>query len=146
MIVLKHEITCETTRKIALDFPLPPSANKIWRRAGDRTVLSVPARRYRDAVAKIVFAERGKQGALAVARTGLYLPLVGRLSVTLALVPAKNNRRDLDNCFKAVLDALTHAGLWRDDAQIDHLSIDRYPPDPQRPHLKVVVTPLESLP
>ncbi len=131
---------------LAFELPLPPSANKIWRRVNGRTMLSEPARRYRETVARIVFAERHQQGALSVARTGLYLPLVERLSVTLSLVPAKNTRRDLDNCFKAVLDALTHAGVWRDDAQIDHLSIDRCPPDPHQPHLKVVVTCLGSPP
>lgn len=131
---------------LALELPVPPSANKIWRRVGERIVLSEPARRYRETVARILFAERARLGALSVAKTGLYLPLVGRLGVTLSLVPAKNTRRDLDNCFKATLDALTHAGLWRDDAQIDHLSIDRCPPDPKQPHLKVVVTCLGSPP
>lgn len=34
-------------------------------------------------------------------------------------------RRDLDNILKALFDALTHAGLWLDDSQIDFISISR---------------------
>lgn len=131
-------------RELELKLPIPPSTNHIWRRAGDRIVLSVQSRRYREAVSRIVFAERGRNGALSVAKTGLYLPLVSRLEITLSLVPQKALRRDLDNCLKAVLDALTHAGLWRDDAQIDRLTITRCPPDPRHPYLQVRVAPLAS--
>lgn len=33
--------------------------------------------------------------------------------------------RDLDNLPKAVLDAITAAGVWDDDGQIDFLSVKR---------------------
>ena len=132
--------------ELELKLPLPPSANHIWRRAGDRIVLSVQSRRYREAVSRIVFAERGKNGALSVAKTGLYFPLLGCLEVTLLLVPKTALRRDLDNGLKAVLDALTHAGLWRDDSQVDELHAFRATPDPKEPRLIVVVSVLESRP
>ena len=35
--------------------------------------------------------------------------------------------RDLGNVEKALCDALTHAGLWHDDSQIDDLRIIRAP-------------------
>jgi len=34
-------------------------------------------------------------------------------------------RRDLDNLPKALLDGLTHSGIWDDDSQIDDLRIMR---------------------
>ena len=34
-----------------------------------------------------------------------------------------NRRRDLDNLFKAPLDACTHAGVWEDDSNIVDLRI-----------------------
>jgi crossover junction endodeoxyribonuclease RusA len=66
-----------------------------------------------------------------------------RLSVALYAYPPDKRRRDLDNLPKAVLDALTHAGVWADDEQIDSLSIQRCE---QRKGglLKVVVTEIEQ--
>ncbi|HAW4327604.1 TPA: RusA family crossover junction endodeoxyribonuclease [Escherichia coli] len=37
-----------------------------------------------------------------------------------------NRKRDLDNLPKAVFDALTSAGFWLDDGQIDDMRIKRY--------------------
>ena len=34
-------------------------------------------------------------------------------------------KRDLDNLHKGILDGLTHAGVWKDDSQIDDLRIYR---------------------
>ena len=49
----------------------------------------------------------------------------GRLSMTMTLFPPDKRRRDLDNAFKAPLDALAHAGVYEDDSQIDVLTIRR---------------------
>ncbi len=40
----------------------------------------------------------------------------------LVLYPPNRARRDLDNCFKALFDALTHAGIWQDNSQVKQLS------------------------
>ena len=55
-------------------------------------------------------------------------PLTGRVAVRIEAQPPDRRVRDLDNLLKAPLDALTHAGLWVDDSQIDELTIMRLPP------------------
>lgn len=53
------------------------------------------------------------------------IQLDGRLNVEVILYPPDRRTRDLDNYMKALLDAITHAGFWADDEQIDQLSIMR---------------------
>jgi len=36
-------------------------------------------------------------------------------------------KRDIDNTLKALLDALTHAGVWLDDSQVVDLRIRKSP-------------------
>ena len=49
----------------------------------------------------------------------------GRISVLIAMNPPSNHKRDLDNYFKVPLDAITKAGFWIDDSQIDSLKMVR---------------------
>lgn len=42
----------------------------------------------------------------------------------IAWVP-DNRKRDLDNLMKPVMDAMTHAGFWSDDSQVDQMSVYR---------------------
>ena len=128
---------------IRLNLPYPPSVNHLWRQVNGKTLLSAEARRYRKSVIDTVMLAKQPGGALAVSTTGWYLPLAGRLALTLTLAPPDRKRRDLDNCLKAVLDALTHAGVWRDDAQIDRLEVVRADPRPDTPMLAAVITVLE---
>ncbi|WP_343876531.1 RusA family crossover junction endodeoxyribonuclease, partial [Tatumella punctata] len=46
-------------------------------------------------------------------------------SVTIYASPPDIRTRDLDNLSKGVLDALTKAGFWLDDGQIDVLRLER---------------------
>ena len=64
---------------------------------------------------------------LAVARCHGVLPtapLDGDIAMTMELYPPDRRRRDVDNYSKAVLDALTHARLWRDDSQIKRQTVE----------------------
>jgi crossover junction endodeoxyribonuclease RusA len=47
------------------------------------------------------------------------------LRVEIEAWPPDKRKRDLDNILKSLLDALTYAGIWEDDSQIDDLRIYR---------------------
>jgi crossover junction endodeoxyribonuclease RusA len=105
--------------------------NHYWRRVGHRTIISKEGRQYRQTVAEHVSANR------------MALRLDSRLVVTISAYPPDRRRRDIDNVLKSLLDALTYAGTWQDDEQIDDLRIVRAGVDsPGR--VDVVVSTLEG--
>ncbi len=104
-----------TPRSFAITLPWPPSVNHIWTAAGrGRRRISDRGQVFRDHVIVLV-RNRG----------GHVLGFAGRLSVELIACPPNRARHDLDNLAKGLLDALQHAGLYLDDAQIDRLVIER---------------------
>lgn len=70
---------------------------------------------------------------------GIREPLTGPLAVEVILHAPDRRRRDLDNLGKALLDALTKAGVYWDDSQIDDLRIRRGDLDAERPRVVVTV-------
>jgi len=98
------------------DLPWPPSVNTYWRsvviKRAVRVLISQAGRNYRKAAIEAI----GRREAP---------PLSSRLSVRINAMPPDRRKRDLDNIPKAVLDALTHAGVWEDDSQIDQLLVTR---------------------
>lgn len=101
-----------TTQTIEL--PYPPSVNAMWRSVRGRAILSAQGRAYYAAAALRIY----QQGVGKVD---------GRLAVRIEASPPDKRRRDLDNLFKATLDALTKGGVYGDDSQIDRLEIVRGP-------------------
>lgn len=100
--------------------PWPPSTNQIWRNVAvsgkPRTLLSQEGRVYRKAAA---------DACLVAKLAGKQIP--DRLALRLVVQAPDRRARDLDNTVKAVQDALTHAGVWLDDSQIDRLLVERGP-------------------
>ncbi|MFM5790239.1 MULTISPECIES: RusA family crossover junction endodeoxyribonuclease [Aeromonas] len=100
--------------------PWPPSTNLIWRNVAvsgkPRTLLSQEGRVYRKAAA---------DACLVAKLAGKQIP--DRLALRLVVQAPDRRARDLDNTVKAVQDALTHAGVWLDDSQIDRLLVERGP-------------------
>jgi crossover junction endodeoxyribonuclease RusA len=99
-----------------LCLPYPPSVNGYWRVFRGRQILSKRAREYRASVVELVTQQWGP-GSLVEASA--------RLKVAFEVYPPTKRRIDLDNLPKGMLDALTHAGVWGDDSQIDDLRITR---------------------
>lgn len=112
---------------VSYTIPWPPSANRIWRsvRIGgaSRVLLSKEGREYREAVKRAV---------------GACQPIKGNVEVQIKAHKPDNRRRDIDNLLKASLDALTKAGVWEDDSQLDALAIRRMPAT-KSPRLEVLI-------
>jgi len=102
---------------IEVELPYPPSVNRYYRYVGRRVLISREGRRYRQRV------------VAALAALGVRT-MAGRLRVHVYVFPPDRRVRDMGNLQKALLDALQHGGAYRDDSQIDKLTIERCPPVP----------------
>lgn len=98
---------------IVLTLPLPPTINHYYgvRPRGGKYIKPA-GQAFRKAVAEIVAAAG-------------YKTLQGRVSLFAAIYPADRRRQDIDNRAKSLQDALTEAGVWLDDEQIDELHLVR---------------------
>jgi crossover junction endodeoxyribonuclease RusA len=107
--------------RIAFRLPFPPSTNHYWLslRNGPmagRVVISTAGTRYRKAVGLEVLRQRVPRHQLT-----------GKLEVKVLAFPPDRRARDLDNLFKSLLDSVQHAGVIRNDSEIDYLLIERGP-------------------
>lgn len=120
---------------VTLELPFPPSVNSYWRTAiihgSRRTMISKAGRLYRDKVITQVRYDRK-----AMLNGTIREPVAVRVTLH------RGDRRlyDVDNHFKAIGDALTHAGFWEDDSLIDWLLIERGYVDTKSPGAKVEVS------
>lgn len=119
-----------TQRMICLTLPLAPTVNHYYGQHGTRKYIKAAGKAFREKVAEIV-AEAGHK------------TLEGRVSLFAAIFPANRIRQDLDNRSKSLQDALTHAGVWLDDEQIDQLTLVRREVV-KGGMVKVVITEIES--
>lgn len=104
--------------RLTLELPWPPTANTYWRhpRRGvfaGKHLISRTGRAYRETVQSLAMAQRGVRG------------FKQPVHVSVALYLPDRRQRDIDNLNKALLDALSHAGVWADDALVDSLEIRR---------------------
>ena len=95
----------------------PPSVNNYYVKTRNGVYISSKGRAFREAVSLAVNEQLGGM-----------LKLDEKLEVTVILSPPDRRTRDLDNFMKSLLDAITHAGVWEDDGQIDQLLIYRAKP------------------
>lgn len=109
---------------VVFRLPFPPSVNHYWRstvargkggRSFSNTYISERGKAYRLEVRQAIARQFGCD----------LIPCVCRLRVVIEAVAPDRRSRDVDNFFKAPLDALTHAGVWVDDSQIDRLEVIR---------------------
>lgn len=104
--------------RLSLMLPWPPSTNRYWRHVDGKALLSSEGRSYIKAVSKVAATARAN-GQLPQE------PLQTRLAVLLHAFVPDTKARDLDNLLKASLDAMTVAGVYADDSQIDDLHVIR---------------------
>lgn len=96
----------------AIVLPWPPSVNHYWRRSKNGMMhISAEGVAFRQAAAWNALQQKAPK------------QLAGDLIVDIEAFMPDKRRRDLDNILKALLDALTHAGVWLDDSQIVDLRI-----------------------
>ncbi|WP_337047383.1 RusA family crossover junction endodeoxyribonuclease [Serratia liquefaciens] len=99
-----------------LTLPFPPSVNGYWRSPNKgssrgRTLVSERGRAFQtEAIAQVMEQLRRRPK-----------PISADISVAVVFYPPTKARRDLDNFFKALFDAMTQAGVWLDDSQIKHI-------------------------
>lgn len=105
-------------------FPLPPSANRYWRYARGKVIISPEAANYKRTVQMLAHVDRVRM-------------LTGPVTLTVAIY---RERRigDLDNFLKVLLDALQGV-FYRNDAQIRAIHATLHD-DRHDPHCEVTVT------
>ncbi len=98
-----------------ITLPWPPSVNHYWLRRPDGKGVRVSAEgvAFRESCMWQVKAQKAAHG------------LTGPLVVDIVAFMPDKRRRDLDNVLKAILDGLTHSGVWADDSQVVDLRIRR---------------------
>lgn len=119
---------------MTLELPWPPALNRYYRNVKGRTLISRDGRAYRNAVAESVLTTHFGRGRS--------LPTGARVKAEIVAHVPDRRRRDLDGLLKAVLDALTHAGIYEDDSLIDDLRITRGPLDRTNPRLVITLEPM----
>lgn len=103
---------------MVIELPYPPSVNTYWRANGKRRFISKEGMLFKSTVQAICLRDKATSFGAK------------RLSVNIYIHPRSRRIFDLDNCLKAILDALMAAGVYDDDSQIDMLSIARSTPKP----------------
>jgi len=97
---------------IRLDLPYPPSINNYWIASGHRRFISKRGQLFRQAVILACLGGVPKLGSQS-------------LMVHIILQPRNKKLMDIDNCAKAILDSLEHAGIFNSDVQVQKLLIER---------------------
>src|SRR5512139_1368730 len=98
---------------IVLNLPLPPSVNSYRTIFRNRMGISKAGREFKLKVQEYVIEN--------------CVPKLGekRLQMQVTLYPRDRRKQDIDNRIKALWDALTDAGVFDDDEQIDILIVQR---------------------
>lgn len=96
---------------ISLELNYPPTTNTYYRNVGGQMKISANGRAYRQHVQSAVREQLGPVE-----------PMAGDIAIAVLMNPPDRRRRDLDNVAgKALFDALTKAGVWRDDSQVKRI-------------------------
>jgi crossover junction endodeoxyribonuclease RusA len=96
---------------LMFEFPMPPSANRIWRVARNRVHKSAEYREWLD------------ESAVLVKRQGVPTEPIGYpVSVEIVVGRPDRRKRDLDNRLKPALDLMQHARILADDSLVHRIN------------------------
>jgi crossover junction endodeoxyribonuclease RusA len=98
---------------IILAIPYPPSVNTYWGFKGSRRFLTKKAVLFKEQV--LVSFKLSNQVGFSNSR----------ISLEISVFPPDKRVRDIDNILKPLLDALTQAGVFDDDGQVDSIHLVR---------------------
>ncbi|MGS8101310.1 RusA family crossover junction endodeoxyribonuclease [Providencia sp. PROV_01] len=101
-------------KSITFILPFPPSVNACWRNINGKTLISAAGRKFRANAIAAVYEQLRKRPKL----------ITENVSVIVKMYPPSRQRRDIDNYLKAPFDALTHAGIWKDDDQVKRVEME----------------------
>lgn len=113
---------------VTIRLPFPPSVNHYW---GQRVIVPKGRVSAGRPFVHVFVGERGKEFREHVrqciaSRFGADLgATTKRIEISVLMVAPDRRTRDLDNILKATKDALTYAGVWEDDSQVDRLEVVR---------------------
>ena len=121
---------------IHLTLPWPESVNEYWK----MRAIKVNGRH----MATVYVSARGKAFQANVAKAvaeqlGQHQPLEGRLAVRMNFYQPNARKCDISNFVKSTEDALTKAGVWVDDSQIDRETLIRCEISQDNPRVEVSV-------
>lgn len=119
---------------MVIHLPYPPTSNKMYRKVGNRMLISNAAKLFYSEVRACVLEQHG-----------LVKPLEGFLHLEMDVYPGDNRKRDLDNLIKITGDALTKAGVMIDDAQIKKITAEMLPKQ-EVPYARIRITQHERNP
>ena len=119
--------------KAFLTIPFPPTLNHNIGRRGGRYFQSGE---YKSFISQV--------GWLWLKAVPMNWSKESRYSVVVELIYNTRRRYDVDNRVKPILDALTHAGTWNDDAQVDEILVVRGEVDKERPRAQVWIEAKEK--
>ncbi len=99
---------------IEIHLPFPPTENNYYVKTKNGVFISKQGRQYREKAIEYIREQIPTK-----------LKLEDRLMCICILYPPDRRTRDVDNYDKALIDSITHSGLWLDDSQSDQLFIFR---------------------
>lgn len=124
-----------------LTLPWPESVNSYWQSRAIKVHGKWMSTVYVSAAGKSF----QKNVASAVAdQLGQHQPLEGRLGYIFEFHQPNARKCDISNYVKSTEDALTKAGVWLDDSQVDRGLLVRGDIDRKNPRVEVTITVLRS--
>ncbi|EER47574.1 endodeoxyribonuclease RusA [Actinobacillus minor NM305] len=98
---------------VVLELPYPPTVNHYWKHTRN---------------GKHYITAKGKTFQQEVRWLTRNRPkFIGKVLLEVDIYPPDNRKRDIDNIFKALLDALTNAGVIIDDSFVYKLVAEKLP-------------------